>query len=90
MNDHNLRKSIYSAESMALRKFLKNRRENLGFSMREFSNMVDLHHSIIGKIETGDRRLDVVEFIQYCKALKVDPAEVIQLVTDSEISFSKR
>jgi len=83
MNDHSLRKSIYSTESTALRTFLKERREELGLSMREFSEEVDLHHSIIGKIETGDRRLDVVEFIQYCKALEVEPQKVIELVIKS-------
>ena len=58
--------------------------------MREFSEKVDLHHSIIGKIETGDRRLDVVEFIQYCKALEVNPREIIELIIDSEISIKKK
>lgn len=34
-------------------------------------------YSVIGKIETGDRCLDVFEFIEYCHALELDPKAVI-------------
>ena len=40
-------------------------------------------YSLIGKIETGDRRLDVCEFITYCQALKLDPCQVIKLLDNS-------
>lgn len=35
---------------------------------------------IVGKIETGERRLDVLEFIDYCETLNADPHAVIELV----------
>ena len=35
-------------------------------------------YSFIGKIETGDRRLDIFEFIAYCKGLELDPVEVLR------------
>ena len=38
------------------------------------------YHSIPGKIEHGDRRLDVVEYVQYCNALGIDPEEGIKII----------
>jgi len=31
---------------------------------------------VLGRIESGERRLDVVEFVAVAKALKVDPIEL--------------
>ena len=47
--------------------------------MRELAERLDVIHSWIGKVELGERRLDVIEYIQYCKALGVDPIEGINL-----------
>jgi len=37
--------------------------------------------SIVGKIEQGERRLDLIEFVHYCEALGANPHdELSQLV----------
>ena len=33
--------------------------------------------SFISKVETGERRLDVIEFLQLAKALKIDPVRIV-------------
>lgn len=35
-------------------------------------------YSFVGKVETGDRRLDVFEFINYCEALDWCAIQVLQ------------
>jgi transcriptional regulator with XRE-family HTH domain len=30
-------------------------------------------HSYVAKVELGDRRIDVIEFIEYCQALGISP-----------------
>ena len=37
------------------------------------SSILNVPHQFINKIETCERRLDVYEFVQYCKALDIDP-----------------
>jgi len=49
--------------------------------MRELGDMIDEPHSFIGKIESGERRLDVFEYVQYCKALSIDPAEGLKILS---------
>lgn len=71
-------KSIYTKESDALRAWLKIRRKEKGLSQRKLASLLDIHHSIIGKIETGERQVNVVELIIFCKELEADPVEIIE------------
>ncbi len=76
-------KSIYTKESDALRAWLKAKRKEKGLSQRKLANQLDIHHSIIGKIETGERQVNVVELIIYCKELDADPIEIIEIIMTS-------
>lgn len=51
--------------------------------MRALAEKLELPHSYVGKIEQRERRLDVVEFIHYCKALGVSPLDGIRAVDKS-------
>lgn len=73
----NFRKSIHSKEQLALRKILKEKRLSLGLSQRELAKKIGVVYSLISKIETGDRRLDFLEMIDYCRKLDIDPHDVI-------------
>lgn len=73
----NPRLSIYSTEHMQLRQLLIRRRLDLGLSQRALAERMDVVHSFIGKVETGDRRLDVFEFVEYCEALELNAADVL-------------
>ena len=46
-------------------------------TQRELARRLRRAHSYVGRIETGDRRLDVPEFIEWCELLGVDPLEVM-------------
>ncbi len=48
--------------------------------MRTLGERLGVIHSWIGKIEQGERRLDVIEYIRVCDALGADPHEGIRLV----------
>ena len=61
-----------------LRQLLIRQRLDLGLSQRALAEKLDVVHSFIGKVETGDRRLDVFEFVEYCHALNLNAADILQ------------
>ena len=74
----NIRLSVHSAEHTYLRQLLIRRRLDLGLSQRALAERMNVVHSFVGKVETGDMRLDIFEFIDDCRALNWQPEEVLQ------------
>lgn len=67
-------KSITSDKYHSLITWLKEVRMQQDLTMRDLALLIDEPHQFVGKIESGERRLDVYEYVQYCEALGVDPA----------------
>ena len=78
------RKSIHSKEHKALRDFWIQSRKNLNLSQKQLADKIGIVYSLIGKIETGDRRLDSVETVEYCQALELDPCEVLKIIKNNQ------
>ncbi|MND81842.1 Helix-turn-helix domain protein [compost metagenome] len=73
----NITLSIHSNEYVWLRQLFIQKRNQLGLSQRALAERLGVIYSFIGKVETGDRKLDIFEFIHYCEALELDANEVI-------------
>ena len=73
-------KTIYSPETERLSKWLREQREAKGLTMRQAGELIGKPHSFIGKIEVGQRRLDVVEFVWYCDKLGLDAFEGLRVI----------
>jgi len=73
-----MKKAIYSPNGKILCNWLKEQRTASGLTMRDLAEKLNLHHSIVGRIELGERRLDVIEWIEYCEALNADPFECLE------------
>ncbi len=80
MNNDKLREAVYSEKRLVFRKRLISKRQSLNLSQKGLADKLGVHHSMIGKIEIGDRRLEVLEFINYCQALEINPCEIIKLI----------
>ena len=76
-------KSIYSKQSDILRLWLLEKRKACNLTQRELAKQLNIHHSIIGKIETGERQVNVVELIVLCEVLKADPLLIIKQLIES-------
>lgn len=63
-----------------LLKWLREAREKQGMTMRDVANVMKLPHSWIGKVEAGDRRLDIIEFAKYCQVIGADPVKGLKLL----------
>jgi len=72
-----MKKIIYSKESELLRNWLKEKRLDVGLSIRGVADKLDIHHSILGKIETGERQVGAIELIKFCEVLNADINEII-------------
>lgn len=59
-----------------------NRRKELNLSLRQVGELAGRHHSIFGKMET-DRKIDLMEYVEYCQILGLDPHEGIKMITKS-------
>lgn len=78
-----MKTSVYSSHYDKLRLWLKAHREEQSLSLREVSEKWGKHHSILGKIEQAGRKIELIEFIELCDVLKIDPQEGLILLMDS-------
>lgn len=56
---------------------LRKRRHELGMSQSELAERLRIHRQFVSRVELGERRLDVAEFVDFARALGLDPAELI-------------
>lgn len=61
-----------------LRNALLNARHEKGLTQVEVAAFLNKPQSFVSKYESGERRLDIIEFLEVCKALKVNPLIIIQ------------
>jgi len=74
-----------TSRSAALRKTLRGRghrmliqivveaRQRAGMTQRQLAARIKRPHSFVGRMEAGERRVDVIEFIEIARVLGADP-----------------
>lgn len=67
----------------ALKKALIDARHAAGLTQSEVAERLSRPQSFISKLEQGERRLDVIEFIDVCRALNADPVVVLTKIIDN-------
>ena len=78
-----MRPSAYSKQYEDLRSWMRRKREARGLSLRAVGEILQRHHSVIGKLEQDRRRIDIIELLEYCRAVDADPHEAIELLEHS-------
>ena len=71
-------KAIYSKQGTCLRETIVELRRDAGLTQRQLAVKLNRAHNMIGRLELGERRLDLVEFFWLCKACGADSAAVAQ------------
>ena len=71
-------KSIHSPQHQRLRELLIAARKKAGLTQAEVAAQLDRPQSFVAKYEGGERRLDVIEFIEVARTLGVDPARLVR------------
>lgn len=75
-----IKKQPKSPKYRALIRELTAAREAAGLTQRELAQRLGRAHSFVGKLESGARQLNVLEFCEYAEALRVDPVELLRRV----------
>ena len=71
-------KSKLADELALLGSILTRARESRRIRQSELAQRLDMPPSYLSKIESGTRRLDVVELIRIAEAMEADPADLVR------------
>ena len=72
--------SLHTPEYQNFCSLLVTAREASGMTQADIAARLGRPQSFVSKYESGERRLDVVEFIQVCLALGIEPQAIINAV----------
>ncbi|MGG5415012.1 helix-turn-helix domain-containing protein [Edwardsiella tarda] len=72
--------SIYSYEYRLIIKTLKVRRIELKITQAQLAQVLGKPQSFVSKIESGERRLDIIEFVHIARQLSLDLNEVLEKI----------
>jgi transcriptional regulator with XRE-family HTH domain len=73
--------TLQSPRHEALRAFIVEKRKKAGLSHSEVAAKLGRYQSFIANIESGQRRIDVVELLDLANAIGFDPREAIKRLT---------
>ena len=78
-----LSKSLGTARHNALISLLISKREAAGLTQAELAEGLGEYQSFVARLESGQRRVDVVEFLQLAEVLNFDATKAIRQLTKS-------
>ena len=68
-------KTIHSRQGECVRRKLLSLRAKAGLTQRQLAAKLGRERSLVGRLELGERRLDMVEFFWLCRACGADPVK---------------
>lgn len=77
-------KTIHTERHVKLRELLKARRKAAGLTQTVVARRLGKPPSYVAKYEGGDRRLDVLEFLDVAVAIGFDPCSLIRALRRTE------
>jgi transcriptional regulator with XRE-family HTH domain len=84
-------KSIHLSAYRAFQRRLIEARHSAGLTQVELAEKLGKPQSFVSKIEAGDRRLDVVEYVKWMQITNLEPSKLINtLAADLERSRRDR
>ena len=78
-----MREGLYSPINLRLCEFMKEARLNAGMTQAELAKKTGRTQAYISKFEANQLRLDVADFLAFCKALDIEPSAAIALLVNS-------
>ncbi|CDZ85482.1 helix-turn-helix transcriptional regulator [Citrobacter koseri] len=72
--------SVYSDEYQRVINALKKARKERGITQAQLAEALGKPQSFIAKVESGERRLDVVEFVHLARLVGVEPVRILEVI----------
>lgn len=71
-------RSVFGASYARLREILVAARRKSGLTQVDVAAKLHRPQSFVSKVESGERRLDVVELIQFAEAVGANPSQMVE------------
>jgi transcriptional regulator with XRE-family HTH domain len=84
-----MRKTIHSRSHHILIAKIRALRESFGLTQKELADKIGVDQTFISKIETGDRRVDLIELREICLSLGTSLEDFIKSL-EADISNERR
>lgn len=75
--------SVHTPRYLKLLSILSDARKKAGISQALLAERLDSLQTFVSKYERGERRLDIIEFLDVARALNLDPCKVIRQLEKS-------
>jgi transcriptional regulator with XRE-family HTH domain len=79
-------RTLRSPGHLALMGALKKARIASEFTQAQLADLLHRPQSFVAKYENGERKIEVVEFVQITEALEASGSEILELVKKAELS----
>ena len=76
-------KTIYHPQYVAMIELLIQARKALSLTQLQLAATLGKQQSYIAKVEICERKLDVLEFIEWCRALEQVPSDLIKQIENN-------
>lgn len=71
-------KTLRSPRHEALRALIRKHRKDAGLTQAQVAERLDRYQSYVAMMEAGERRIEVIEFIEIAEAIGFDPSSAIK------------
>lgn len=72
-----MKKALYERSYAAFTDLLREERRKASLTQAKLAKKLRRPQSYVSKYERGDRRLDVIEFLEIARAVGFDPGEIL-------------
>lgn len=83
-----MQKSLRSPRQQLLQSLLVEARKARGMTQADVAETLGKPQSFVAKYENGERRIDVVEFLDIAAALSISPADVLAKIESATLSVT--
>lgn len=81
--------SLYSESPRTLRNWLRTNRQARNLTLRTVAARLGVSHTWVSKVESGDRRLEINEYVDLCFALGLNPHAGLDLIITARSSYEQ-